>query len=111
MSGVEKLWNWLSKARTRNVLAFLGAGLAAVVAALWQAYLHFAPPPTQVQPHTEPQLEATPAPLAGTDVAGTERLQASQKRALDAEAAALDNVTQQIETAGGPPHSTSGARH
>ena len=111
MSGVGKLWTWLSKARTRSVLAFLGAGLAAIVAALWQVYLHFAPPPTQARPPAEAQLQATKAPTAAANVVGAERLQASQSRALGAEADALDNVSQQIETAGSPPRSAPGARN
>jgi hypothetical protein len=105
MSGVGRVWAWLSKARTRNVLGFLGAGLAAVVGALWQLYLHRAPAPTLAQP----QLQATTAPPASTDAAAAARLQASQKRALDAEATALDNVTRQIDAAGSPPSPASGA--
>jgi hypothetical protein len=113
MSGVGRLWAWLSKARTRSVLAFLGAGLAAVVAALWQAYLYFAPAPTRAQPqfHSQPQLQATTAPPASIDVADAERLQASQKHALDAEATALDNVTSQIDAAGKPTSPPAPAHH
>jgi hypothetical protein len=107
MSGVGRVWAWLSKARTRNVLGFLGAGLAAVVGALWQLYLHRAPAPSPVQP--QPQLQATTAPPASINAAAAARLQASQKRALDAESAALDNVTRQIGAAGSPPSPASGA--
>ena len=109
MAGVQRLWTWLSKARTRSVLAFLGAGIAAIVGALWQVYIHFTPAPSQAQP--QPQLQATMAPTAAADVAGIARLQASQKHALDAEADALDNVSQQIEAAGAPPRSSPAPRH
>ncbi|HEY1880894.1 MAG TPA: hypothetical protein VGG68_13285 [Caulobacteraceae bacterium] len=109
MSGVGRLWTWLSKSRTRSTLAFLGGGIAAIVAAGWQVYIHFAPAPTQAQ--TEPQVQAATAPTAGVNVAGVKRLQTSQKQALDAEADALDNVSQQIEPAGTAPRSASGAHH
>jgi len=105
MSSLGKLWAWLSKPGTRSVLAFLGAGLAAVVAALWQAYLHFAPSPVRAPP-----TSASPA-LAGVDVAGARRLEASDQSALNAEADALDTVTRQIEAAGSPPPAAAGARH
>jgi hypothetical protein len=43
------LWDWLSKRRTRRTLAFLAAGVAAVVGAAWTGYVYFAEkqkPPT-----------------------------------------------------------------
>jgi tellurite resistance protein TehA-like permease len=109
MSGVGRFWAWLSRPRTRSVLAFIGAGLAAVAAALWQVYLHFTPAP--VQRPAAPEVQMVTAPPANVDAAAVQRLEASQKQALDAEAAALDNVTQQIDAAGAPPGSASGAHH
>ena len=111
MSGVGKLWVWLSRPRTRNVLGFLGAGIAVVVAALWQAYLHFAPSPAPPKATTVAAPAQTAAPMAGVDTAGLERLQSSQKHALDSEASALDKISQQIDAAGNPPPPASGARH
>lgn len=109
MSGVGRLWTWLSKTRTRSTLAFIGGGIAAIVAAGWQVYVHFAPAPSQTR--AEPQGQETAAPTAAPDVAAVGRLQASQKNALAAESDALDNVSQQIEAAGAPPKSAPVARH
>ena len=109
MSGVGKLWVWLSKARTRNVLGFLGAGIAVVVTALWQAYLHFAPSPAPPKIVAAPAV--TTAPMANIDTAGLERLQSSQKHALDSEASALDKISQRIDAAGNPPPPNSNAKH
>ncbi len=109
MYGVQKLWTWLGKERNRTVLTFLGAGFTAVVAALWQAYVHFAPTPTRVQPaQSQPQVQtATAVQPASADVAAAENLRNSQASALNAEADALDReVTQKIQAAEGPP-----ARH
>jgi hypothetical protein len=92
MSGPSKLWTWISDDRNRSVLAFLGAGLAAVAAAIWQLYLHFAP-----QPAGPAAAPATPIAAASkVDTRGVERLQASQKKALDAESDALDRISQQV---------------
>jgi len=103
MSGVGAFWRWLSKPRTRAVLGFLGAGLAVVVGALWQVYLHFTPAAPPPGPAT--------APSANVDTAGVERLQASQKHALESEANALDKVAQQIDAAGNPPRPAPAAQH
>ncbi|HLZ82048.1 MAG TPA: hypothetical protein VKQ54_00675 [Caulobacteraceae bacterium] len=109
MAGVRDLWAWLARPRTRNVLGFLGAGLAAVVAALWQLYLHFAPPATSAQA-TAAQATAAPVPAqavslttpGGVDPASLKRLEAGQQRALDAETAAVNGITDQIDAPGKP---------
>lgn len=114
MAGVRALWAWLARPRTRNVLGFLGAGLAALVAALWQVYLHFAPP-APAQPPPAPIAAASPvpspAPQAGVDPAAVRRLQAGQERALDSETAALNSIADQIDAAGKAPPAAPAARH
>jgi hypothetical protein len=113
MSGPGRLWVWLSEDRNRNVLGFLGAGIAAVAVAVWQLYLHFAP--SQAAHATPAAAVATPAPavapVTSVDTAGLERLQSSQKHALDVDASALDKISQQIEAAGNPPPPASSAKH
>jgi hypothetical protein len=98
MAGVRELWIWLSRERTRKVLGFLGGGLAVVIGALWQLYVHFAPSPAQPPPRV---AAANAAP--GVDTAAAARLAASQKRALNDEAGALDSISRQIEAAGSSP--------
>jgi hypothetical protein len=93
MNSQIKLWSWLGDPENRSRLAFIGTGMAAVAVAVWQLYLHFAPPVAQlVQP---------PAVSAPVDQDAIKRLGDSQARALGAEACALDNVTRQIS--GEPP--------
>jgi hypothetical protein len=103
MATAPKLWAWLGKPENRSTLGFLGAGLAAVVAAAWQLYLHFAPPaappPAAAAQPSAAQTQAAPPP----DAAAVKTLQASQARTLNAEAGALDNIAQQIEAANPPP--------
>ena len=66
----NKLWAWLSKRKNRTTLAFIGGGLAVVVAAGWQAYVYFSPQET-VQP-TPSQVTATGGGIAaGGDVTAT----------------------------------------
>jgi len=97
------------------VLAFVGAGLAAVVAGLWQVYLHLTPPPPAAPPAMVIQVQATPAqtlPVAGPapDTNALKGLEASQARAMEDYRKALDGISQQIEAsdqpAGRPPHKT-----
>jgi hypothetical protein len=101
---VSRVWAWLGKPRNRSVLGFLGAGLAAVVAAAWQLYLHMAPPRAP-PPAVVIQTQAAPAsPVAGPapDLSGAKDLQASEARTLKAETNALDNIAQQIEASNQP---------
>jgi hypothetical protein len=109
MSGVRKLWAWIAEERNRTVLAFLGAGLAAVIAALWQAYVYFAPSPAHTR--SQPQVQAAASSPTSADIAGAQDVQNSQARALEAEAAAIDNVTQQIQASGSPSPPPPAARH
>jgi len=102
----SRVWTWLGKPRNRNVLAFLGAGLAAVGAAAWQLYLHAATPAAAPAPVViqMPAAQAQASPVAGPspDLSAVKNLQASQTRSLNAEANALDNIAQEIE-ASNPP--------
>ncbi|WP_086132975.1 toll/interleukin-1 receptor domain-containing protein [Methylocaldum sp. SAD2] len=43
-------WGWLSDEKRQRTLAFLGAGFVAVVAGLWQAYVHFSESPKATAP-------------------------------------------------------------
>jgi hypothetical protein len=103
----SRVWAWLGKPRNRSVLAFLGAGVAAIGGAAWQLYLHLAPPaaapPTPVVIQM-PAAQAQALPGAGPspDVNAVKTLQASQTRTLNAEASALDNIAQQIEASNAP---------
>jgi hypothetical protein len=107
---IASVWAWLGKPRNRSVLAFLGAGLAAVVAGAWQVYLHMTPQPAaappsvviQMQP-AQAQASTAPAP----DVGAAKDLQASQARTLKAETSALDSISQQIENANAQPAAKS----
>jgi hypothetical protein len=88
MNSLTKLWGWLADPEIRGRLTFIGGGLAAVAVAAWQVYLHFSPPPAQPMP--------SPMVNAPVDPAAVEGLSESQKRALEAETCALNNVTRQI---------------
>jgi hypothetical protein len=97
MSSASKLWGWFSDDKNLRVLAFLGGGFAAIVAATWQLYLHFGPRP----PASERGRPIAIAQMA--DARRLERLKASEILALDSEASALDNLTRQIQAADSPP--------
>jgi hypothetical protein len=113
MAVSRTLWAWISEPRNRAVLAFVGAGAAAVIAGLWQVFLHFAPQPA---PHAAPSVISAPAGIAGGNVTvngdvnlggaaqpidseGLKRLHASQEKALNAETAQLDKLTNEIGAA------------
>ncbi|HZM48346.1 MAG TPA: hypothetical protein VFC14_26250 [Burkholderiales bacterium] len=49
-------WSWLSNPDNQKTLAFIGGGIAAVAAAGWQLYVHFA----------DTRAPAQPAPTAAT---------------------------------------------
>ena len=106
MSGAGKLWDWLSEPRTLGVLALLGGGLAAVVGALWQLYLHFWAPPPSPPVRIEPVAAGPPM-----DAKALKDYQTSQSKALQAETNALDDVTRQIEAAGSASGSKSKPSH
>jgi hypothetical protein len=108
MAAASKVWSWLARPRNRSVLALLGAGLAAIVAAGWQLYLHATPGPAAAPPSVVVQLQ-TPQPqapattAAAPDAAAARNLQASVNRAAIDEANAIDNISRQIEAANPPP--------
>lgn len=41
MNWLKKAWDWLSVDKNQKTLTFIGGGLAALVVAIWQGYLHF----------------------------------------------------------------------
>ena len=110
MPAVSRAWTWLAKPRNRSVLAFLGAGLAAIVAAAWQLYLHMTPPapaasaPPSVIVQVQPaQAQAAPAAGLSPDVGAAKKLQESVNRLATNEASAIDDISRQIEAANPPP--------
>ena len=44
------VWDWLSVTKHQQTLAFIGGGLAVVIAGSWQAYLHFSNKPKEANP-------------------------------------------------------------
>ncbi len=115
MTSLAELWAWLCSPKNRGALAFLGGGLVATAAAAWQIYLHFSPAPLA---HPMPTVVSAPSGVAagvmtvngdvnlgtgpGTvDPAELKRLKASQEKALNAETQALDDISRQIDAAGG----------
>jgi hypothetical protein len=97
MSSASKLWGWFSDDKNLRVLAFLGGSFAAIVAAIWQLYLHFGP-----QPMASPRARVI-ATAATVDTRALDRLRERETRALDAESEALDKISRQIEAANTPP--------
>jgi TIR domain len=65
--GLAGRWAWLKNSDNRGTLAFVGGGVAAVVGALWSAYLHFSPVPEVKKPDVAP-MATTPAPSAASNV-------------------------------------------
>jgi tetratricopeptide (TPR) repeat protein len=65
------LWARLSEARIQRTLAFVGAGVAALVGATWTAYLHFSEKPT-------PQAPAVIATQGGIAAGGNVTATAAQ---------------------------------
>ena len=115
MPAASRVWTWLGKPRNRSVLALLGAGLAAIVAAAWQFYLHVTPQPTTTPPAVviqmqSPQAQATPPAGPSPDTRAVQKLQASETRSLNDEANALDSIAQQIEDSNRPPRPTARSR-
>jgi hypothetical protein len=49
-SASANLWRFLIDDKNRAVLGWIGGGLAAVIGALWAAYVHFIPPPKPASP-------------------------------------------------------------
>jgi hypothetical protein len=45
MSSLQEVWAFLLDPENRATLAFLGAGVAAVAAAIWKIYTHFSKKP------------------------------------------------------------------
>ncbi len=43
----RSVWDWLSVTKHQQTLAFIGGGLAVVIAGSWQAYLHFSKKPAE----------------------------------------------------------------
>jgi TIR domain len=80
----RKVWTFLGDDKKRAVLGWIGGGVAAVVGALWAAFVYLAPPS---KPGTPPaSIEAGPGDVAiGDNVSGTKRL-ASAGGALDQQA-------------------------
>lgn len=103
----SRVWTWLGKPRNRGALGFLGAGLAAVVAAAWQLYLHLtppvAPPPSVVIQGPAAQAQGLPAANPPVDASAAKTVMESETRAANAEADALNNLAQKIEDSN-PPH-------
>ena len=111
----SRVWTWLGKPKNRSVLALLGAGLAAVVAAAWQLYLHVTAPPAAapqavVIQMPAPQTQASPAAGPSPDPSAVKRLQASETRNLNDDANALDSIAQQIEASNPPPQPSNASR-
>ena len=88
MSLLSRFWGWLSDADNRAKLTLIGGGLVGLATVVTPIYLHFAPSPPA--PVVNP---ITPSPV---DPEALKRLSDSEKRALDAETCALDNVARQI---------------
>ena len=115
MPAASRVWNWLGNPRNRSVLALLGAGLAAIVAAAWQVYLRVTPPAAAPPPSVVIQMQAPPtqvSPAAGPspDVNAVKSLQASETRNLNDDANALDSIAQQIEASNPPPRPAARGR-
>ena len=115
MPAASRVWTWLGKPKNRSVLALLGAGLAAIVAAAWQFYLHVTPPPAAAPPSVVIQMQAPPAqapPAVGPspDVGAVKNLQSSEIRNLNDDANALDKIAQQIEASNPPPRPAARGR-
>jgi len=115
MPAASRVWTWLGKPRNRSVLALLGAGLAAIVAAAWQFYLQVTPPPAATPPSVviqmqSPQAQATPPVGPSPDISAVKNLQASETRNLNDEANALDSIARQIEASNPPPRPAARGR-
>jgi len=111
----SRVWTWLGKPKNRSVLALLGAGLAAIVAAAWQLYLHAterpaAPPPAVVIQMQAPQAQASPATGPAPDLSAVKKLQASEIRNLNDDANVLDSIANQIEASNPPPQPAARGR-
>ena len=50
MAWLSEAWRFIKDDKNQKTLAFIGAGIAAVVVAGWQAYMHFAPSGSAEQP-------------------------------------------------------------
>jgi hypothetical protein len=67
---MSKLWTVIRDKRNREVLGWLGGGLAVVIAGLWAAFVYFAPPKSS-EPSTT-NVEATSGGVAvGGNVSGS----------------------------------------
>jgi hypothetical protein len=115
MPAASRVWTWLGKPRNRSVLALLGAGLAAIVAAAWQVYLHVTPPaapppPSVVIQMQAPQAQATLPSAPSPDVSAVKNLQASETRNLNDDANALGHIAEQIEASNPPPRPAARGR-
>jgi hypothetical protein len=58
----SKAWTFLSDDKNRAVMGWVGGGAAAVVGALWAAFVYFAPPPKTASP--PPNVQAGPSGIA-----------------------------------------------
>jgi hypothetical protein len=86
------MWRWLAKAENRSVVAFIGGGLAAVIAAGWTVFVYLHPKP-------EPVPAAAQAPVPVPETAAAERYARSVNAAYVAAGAGLDRVTNEIDRA------------
>ena len=68
---MTKIWSFLRKKNNREVLGWIGAGLAAAIAGLWTAVVYFSPPNPKTT-SAGPNVEANCGSVAiGRDVSGS----------------------------------------
>jgi hypothetical protein len=69
-SRTAKVWTFLGEDKNRTVLGWIGGGVAAVVGALWAAFVYFTPPSKPAPPPAS--VEAKPGGIAiGGNVSGS----------------------------------------
>jgi Flp pilus assembly protein TadD len=67
MDWLKTFWGWLSNSKNQRTLAFIGVGLAVIISAGWQAYIHWSKPESPNP--TPPNITATHGGIAaGRDV-------------------------------------------
>lgn len=93
---MESLWNWLSNDRNRQVLGFIGGGIAALIGAAWAVFVF-------VVDHGEAKkVAAAPAAISPGVAAAAANDDKAKANALDQEATVLNGIADQISAANKP---------
>lgn len=93
---MKSLWNWLSVDRNRQVLTFIGGGLAAIGMAGWAVFV-FLVDHREVKPGAE-----SPPPMSPIVSAAAANDEKAKANVLNREADALNGIADEIAGANKP---------